>query len=65
MFNNIEEYEKFLIENILSAQQIADLLTVSRARVSQLVKNDELRPFFEQKNGHLFSKQEFERYKRE
>lgn len=49
----------------MSTKQAADYLGISRAGISYLVKEERLKPFYEQHNVRLFSKREIERYKKE
>ncbi|MBM7623625.1 helix-turn-helix domain-containing protein [Sporohalobacter salinus] len=64
MFKTDEEYELFLAENILTAEEAADLLDCGRQNISYHVKEGNLNPLKQSRNVTLFSRREVEKYKK-
>ncbi|MGM0472280.1 MAG: helix-turn-helix domain-containing protein [Bacillota bacterium] len=63
MFENDQEYEKFLAENVLTTEEAAELLDCGRQNISYHIKKGNLTPLKKSTNVTLLSRREVERYK--
>ncbi|MED1092174.1 helix-turn-helix domain-containing protein [Bacillus paramycoides] len=53
-FENEEQVKVFAADNVLTTQEVAEILNVSRARVSALVNEEKLVPIKRTQKGTLF-----------
>lgn len=69
MFDSLEEYEKFLRENVLFMDEVKEILGYTkksgRQTINYHVKKGNLRSLKTTSNMTIFSKREVERFKKE
>ncbi|KXS41963.1 MAG: excisionase family DNA binding protein [Candidatus Frackibacter sp. T328-2] len=63
MFESDEEYEEFLVKNVLTTEESAEILDCGRQNISYHIKKGNLKPLKQSRNVTLLSRREVERYK--